>query len=98
MKDTQTVTIILLCVSGAILLALLVLTASSRPAAATGIGAPAGEYIMFTGRAGGSTEMLYIIDLTRRRLNGYYYDGREQVLDLKHWVDLKKAFTEKPPK
>ena len=94
MKDTQNVTIALLCVAATILGTMVVLTYNSSNAQGAGIAAAAGEYIMFTGEVTGSTDLLYVIDLTKRRMNAYHFDPMANVIELKDQVDLGKAFRE----
>ncbi len=91
MNNSQNVTIALLCVSAAVLGTITVLTWTDR-AEATGVAAAAGEYIMFTGEVSASIDMLYVVDLTQRKMNAYHWDTNNNVLTLNDQVDLAKAF------
>ena len=92
MNDPRNITITLLCVSAAVLAALVVTMHTSEPAQAAGISASAGEYIMFTGEITATTDMLYVIDLTKKRMNAYHFDPMENTIKLQDQVDLAKAF------
>ncbi len=92
MKDTQNITIALLCVSAAVLATVLAFTYDADRASGAGVAAAAGEYVMFTGEVSSSIDMLYVIDLTKRRMNAYHWNTRTNVIDLKDRVDLGQAF------
>ena len=93
MNDSRNIVLALLCVSAAVLGTLVAVTWNDR-AEATGVAAAGGEYIMFTGEVSASIDMLYVVDLTKRRMNAYHWDTRENVLSLKDQADLAKAFRE----
>ena len=92
MNDPRNITITLLCVSAVVLATLVVTMHTSEPARAAGISASAGEYIMFTGEVTATTDMLYVIDLTKKRMNAYHFDPMENIIKLQDQVDLAKAF------
>ena len=92
MKDSQNITIALLCVSAAVLGTMVAWTYHAEEAQAAGVSASAGEYIMFTGEVTATTDMLYIIDLTKKRMNAYVFEPMANVIELKDQVDLGKAF------
>ncbi len=94
MNDTKNITIGLLCVSAAILVTLAVIIQTGEPAGAVGVSATGGEYIMFTGQVTSSTDMLYVVDLTKKKLNAYHFDTKKNAIMLKDQVDLGKAFRE----
>ena len=94
MNDTKNITIALLCVSAAILLTLAIIVNTDERAEAKGVSATAGEYVMFTGQVTGSTDMLYVVDLTKKRMNAYHFDPMQNVISMKDQVDLGKAFRE----
>jgi len=92
MNDPKNITIGLLCVSAAVLAALVVTMYTSEPAQAAGVSASAGEYVMFTGEVTATTDMLYIIDLTKKQMNAYHFDPMENTIKLQDQVDLAKSF------
>ena len=94
MNDTKNITIALLCVSAAILMTLAVIVQTDQTAQAVGVSASGGEYIMFTGQVTSSTDMLYVVDVTRKRMNAYHFDTGKNVITIKDQVDLGKAFRE----
>jgi len=91
MKDKQNIAIALLCVSGTVLAALVGLTYDAAPARAD-VSASAGEYIMFTGQVSNNVDLLYVIDLSKRRMNAYEYSLKDNNIVLKDQVDLGQAF------
>ena len=96
MNDSKNITIGLLCVSAAILTTVLIL-GGGRQAHGTGVGATGGEYIMFTGEVTGSTDMLYVVDLTVKKMNAYHFNPMQNVIEMKDQVDLAKVFREANP-
>lgn len=92
MKDTQNITIGLLCVSAAILVTVLAFSYDADRASGAGVSAAAGEYIMFTGEFSGSIDMLYVVDTTKRRMNTYRLDPMKNTIVRTDTVDLGRAF------
>ena len=95
MKDTQNVTIALLCVSAAILVTVAAFTYNADQARASGAASAAGEYIMFTGEFTDSTDLLYVIDLTKQRMIAYRFDPIKNTILIQGNVDLGQTF--RPP-
>ncbi len=91
MKDSQNVTIAILCVSAAVLGALLAFTTNTGRTYAD-VSAGAGDYVMFTAEITDSSDLLYIIDRTTRRMNAYQFKALENTINLVDQVDLAKAF------
>ena len=95
MKDTQNVTIALLCVSAAILVTVAAFTYNADQARAGGVASAAGEYIMFTGALSNATDLLYVIDLTKQRMIAYRFDPMKNTIQIQGRVDLGQTF--RPP-
>ena len=93
MNDTKNVTIAALCVSATILATVLILMQSSGGPALAATPAAAGEYVMLTGKITRDRELLYVVDLRAQKINAYEFDRRDNVIERKDQLDLKKAFT-----
>ena len=96
MRNTQNITLGILCISATVLATLLAFTFHADRAGAAGIASSAGEYIMFTGEVTGSMDLLYIVDLTKRKMNVYAFQPMENTIVLRDQVDLAKTFREAP--
>ena len=93
MNNTQSVTIVLLLVTAAMLTGLLVATWVHTDTAYAGNGAiRAGDYVMVPGEYNQETEMIYIIDISNNKLNVYYPNINTNSLTLADTVDLARAF------
>jgi len=60
------------------------------------VAAAAGEYIMFTGELTASTDLLYVIDLQKQRMNAYHFQPMDNTILLQDKADLGQAFRTKP--
>ena len=91
MKDGQNITIVLLAVTAVILAALLISDFISTPAYAD-TPVKEGDYILGTGAASRSTDLIYIIDIANRQLNVYVANINTNAIDIVDTVDLERAF------
>ena len=90
MNDRHKLAIAVLCVTAAVLAALIGLSWTGR--AAAGESGRAGHYIMFTGTAPGSTDLLYVIDRNSGNMNIYQYKLPGNTLSPVDQLSLRKAF------
>ena len=90
-KKAQNATIVVLCLSAAVMIGMLVMAVSTEPATA-GESARGGHYIMFTGGVPGATDMLYVIDRRSQKLNAYDFVSQGNTLDIAGQIELNKAF------
>jgi len=93
MNDSKNITIGLLCVSAAILTTVLILGGGDQ-AQGDGVSVSGGEYIMFSGQVTAGTDMLYVVDLTVKKMNAYHFNPMQNVIEMKDQVDLTKVFRE----
>jgi hypothetical protein len=93
MTDKKNITIALLCVSAALLVAVLCLVNYSDNAAYADTMARGGGYIVVTGSVSPGTEMIYIIDVAAQKMNAYGATGNNAggSVALVDQVDLKQA-------
>lgn len=75
MKDTQNITIVLLLITAAILLAMVIGTYNAAPANAD-IAMKSGSYAMISGERNSSVDYLYVIEMSTLTLNAYEYNSR----------------------
>ena len=68
----RTLIVALLCVNGALLLALVINAGETRATAQVFGGAA--DYLLATGQISAATEALYVVDLARQRLMAFHYD------------------------
>ena len=96
MQNTGTLTIVLLVVSAMVLTAMLVggFCQTSTSAQATGASARLGNYILASGQWTADVDLLYVINITARRLNVYYANTDTNAVELIDSVDLERAFTQ----
>lgn len=95
MKDNKNITIGLLCVTAALLLtAVLLLNNSSSTANAAMSESRTGYYTMAAGETDGTTNLIYVIDGSTQRMNGYALNLSTRTIDLVQGaqVNLKTAF------
>lgn len=97
MKDTQNITIVLLLVTAAILLAMVIGTYNADSANAD-VGMKSGSYVLISGERNSSLDYLYVIEMSTLTLNAYEYNSRAgkggglDVLDA--GIRLEKYFQE----
>ena len=92
MRDQQKLAMAALCVTAAVLAALVALTASDR--AQAGESCAGGHYIMFTAQAPGATDMLFLIDRSARKMNAYALGPPDNTITALEQIDLDRAFRE----
>ncbi len=94
MRDQQTFTIGILCVTATILLAAVLIQIHDGPEPALAIGQTdrGGDYILVTGQFTSNSEVLYITDAAARRLNVYAYDPTRRDIILWDTQDLGMIF------
>ena len=93
MKDTQNVTIVLLCVTAAILTTLLVTAyVNTGQTAYAGPTSRGGDYMMTTGMYDDALDFIYVIDIASEKLNMYYLDTPKATIVVGDTIDLSKAF------
>lgn len=94
MRDQQTFSIGILCLTATVLLAAVLLQVSSEPPSAMAIGQTdrGGDYILITGQFTQNSEVLYLTDAATRRLNVYSYDPTRRQIILWDTQDLGMIF------
>ena len=92
MKDSKNMTIAVLCVSACILVTALILGHISTKPALAETSVRGGNYIMCTGALGKATELIYVIDISKQKLNIYAADVQHNNLVPIDQVNLKVAF------
>ncbi len=90
MQDTQKVAMAALCVTAAVLAAMIALTVGDR--AEAGESCAGGHYIMFTAQAPGATDMLFVIDRGARKMNAYGLGAPDNTITALEQIDLDRAF------
>jgi hypothetical protein len=96
MKNTQNITIAILTVTAAIMLAVLLGSFYADRAQAGAPSIKQGDYIMGTCSLSGEKDMLLIIDLAMRRLNVYRPNINTGSMEMIDKVDLERVFSQKP--
>lgn len=93
MNNTQNVTIVLLLISAAILSALLagIYVNTHRPANAE-VTVKQGRWIVAVGKWSSSMDLVYVVDITTRRLNAYAANRTQRRLQLLDSTDLEPVF------
>lgn len=95
MKDNKNITIGLLCMTAALLLtAVLLLNNSSSTANAAMSESRTGYYTMVAGEIDGTSSLIYILDGSTQRMNGYVLNLNTRTIDLVPGAqaNLKAAF------
>lgn len=93
MKDPQNITICLLLAVAAILSAMLIGNFMTDDNAAYGSATvKQGDYILGTGARSSANDLIYVIDITARRLNVYDTNANNWTIDMVNTVDLDRAF------
>ena len=92
MRNTQTLTIVLLLTTAVILGALLVGTYTTRRAYADS-SAKGGRYVMVCGKIANNRDCLYLINVPAQQLNVYAFDTRTRMVELAFPVDLRQLFS-----
>jgi len=90
MKDDKNLIISVLSISACILITILVLMHISTASADTSV--RGGNYIMCTGSLGKATELIYVIDIAKRKMIVYAPDAPRNNLIPIDQVNLKVAF------
>jgi hypothetical protein len=97
MHDKKNITIVLLCVSAALLLTVLLVVHGTRQASATMSESRGGDYIWASGRIGPGFdwEVVYVIDTASQRMLGYQVPRNSNSIELVPGaiVDLRAAFS-----
>lgn len=88
--NTKNLTIAILCVSAAIMGAMLVVLHSTPAAMADQV--RGGDYIMVTARFTDSQEALYIVDTAQQKVNVYNFDMVRNNLQLRDSLPLGRVF------
>ena len=91
MNNRTQLAIAALCVIAAVLAAVLVFTWDADRSYAD-VSAADGDYIMFTGAAPGSADMLYVIDRGTQRMNAYQYQSQSNTITPVEQINLSTAF------
>jgi hypothetical protein len=94
MKNTQNITIAMLSITAAVLLAILLVNLSSDQAQAGGVSIKQGDYIIGTGSGSTGNDLIYVIDIAAKKLVVYGLDINRGLLEAIDGVDLVKAFAE----
>ncbi len=93
MRNPTNMTIAVLCVSAAILIGVLV---GLKPASAVTSESRAGDYIMINCQQMGTWGIVYVIDKSAQRLNGYTLEKNRRRIDLVVSQSLDQLFPAAP--
>jgi len=91
MKDRQTIMILVLGTTAAILATMLVVAMNSQPAYA-GASVRSGDYIMVNASFSKLKDVVYVIDVSNRRMNVYVVNMSKKAVDLIDQVELDRVF------
>jgi len=91
MTDNKNLTIMVLCVSAAVLATALVVTSVSDRALADA-STRGGDYIWVAGEYSAQRDLIYVVDLAAQKMNTYRVTPKLDALQLRDQVDLKKQF------
>jgi hypothetical protein len=95
MKNSENVTIGMLVISAAVLLAMVAVTVwLPSPAGAASASVSRGDYVVATGAWSGSMDLLYIIDVRAQRLNVYWINDNADAIEQQDTVDLRRLFAD----
>jgi len=97
--NKHTVTILVLCFSGAILAALVAGSYMTQPAHASASSVSNSDYVMGTVSISATTECVTVIDTNARKMIVYRPDnktGSPTRIDIVNTVDLGRAFPDRP--
>ena len=90
MTNTRNLTIAILCVSAAIMGAMLLVLHTPPVAQATEV--RGGDYIMLTGHFTDTQEALYVVDTAQQKLNVYTFRTERNELQLRDSLPLARIF------
>ena len=90
--------ILVLCISAAVLAALVIGSYVTQPAQASSASIKGGEYILGTASMKDSVDMITVIDTNMQRMMIYVPDktGSPSRIDVGDSVDLRRAFGDRP--
>jgi len=96
MKNAENITIVMLLAVAAVLIAMLIGTywGTSQSADAE-VSTRRMGFIVSTGKAGASTDAMYIIDSETQKLNAYILTNKGNAIEFVANVDLARAFRTK---
>jgi hypothetical protein len=96
MNDTKNLTILILCITAVVLLAMVIGVKMDSTAYAGGIGMKQGNWIMVAGGATSKSDMLYMVDIGQRQMNVYGLTGKKiEKIDA---INLDDIFAAEKPK
>lgn len=94
MKNTQNITLVLLCITAAVLAAMLIGAFSDRSAYAGDTAVSKGDYIMVPMMWTKNLDLLVVSDVATRKLIVYAYNRNTKSLDIADTVDLTRVFAD----
>ncbi|HUT57865.1 MAG TPA: hypothetical protein VNA25_08450 [Phycisphaerae bacterium] len=92
MKNTQNITLILLSITAAVLVAMLFGALNDREAYAGDAAASKGDYVMVPMMWSKNLDLLVVSDVSTRKIIVYAYNQNTKSMDIADTVDMSRVF------